>query len=131
MKKKLVGLLAAFMLVAAFFVTSASPAHASTKVYGSVECGSGHNIEGLWVAASSGTSGWAIMNYPGNTHYNISWSYTLSSGNSYSVHVGCGGTPGNWAVTSTSEIYSGNSYNLICHDGKPSGLPPAYWYRCA
>lgn len=130
MKKKLVGLLAAFMLVAAFFVTSASPAHASTIVGGSLTCLSGLPVEGVWIDASSGSDGWASMNVPGNTSSTVSWHYTLTSGNTYYIHSGCGGTTQHWTTLVYSNQRTGNSGGLLCYD-YTYGVPSQYQYKCA
>lgn len=107
---------------------AAAPAGASTGVSGSVSCVSGNNVEGIWVSASSGTSGWATMNVPGNTSSYVSWHYTLTSGNSYFVHVGCGGSTNNWAVNTYSGTKSGNSNGLLCYDTPADGDP--YYGQC-
>lgn len=86
----------------------------STYVSGTVQCLS-MNVEGVWVAAQSGTSGWASWSATSNPTI-ANWHYTLSSGNSYSLHVGCGGSPQSWAVTTYSPVVSGSGHTFLCWD---------------
>ena len=116
------------LLGMAGLIGTATPAVANTGVGGSVSCLSGNNVEGIWVSASSGTSSWAKMSVPGNTNSAVSWSYTLTSGNSYFIHVGCGGNPNNWAVNTYSGTRTGNSSGLICYDTPVDGDP--YYGQC-
>lgn len=115
--------------VASLAVAAAPEAMASTGVGGSVSCVTGRAVEGIWVVANSGGSNWARMNVAGGTSSAVSWSYTLPNGGSYSLHVGCGGSPSSWASTSTSGNYSGGSGGMLCYDLRYE-VPSNLQYRC-
>ena len=103
----------AAMVAAATLTIAVEPASASTTVGGYVECVSENSVVGVWVDAASGTDGWATRSGSG---YYQHWQYTLTSGNSYSLHVGCGGSSSNWrwAVNCPSAT-GGHSFNV--YDG--------------
>ncbi len=103
-----------FSAVAVF--AAAQPASASTVVSGFVECVSENPVVGVWVDAASGTDGWASTSSTGLDYYKH-WQYTLTSGSSYQLHVGCGGTPAKWEY----QVYcptatGGHSFNVYDPD---------------
>lgn len=129
-KKRLLGLgLAVLAMVGLTLTTAVSPASASTSVSGSLSCVTGRNVEGVWVAASSSTSGWATMDKASGSSPTVSWWYTLNNGGSYHINVGCGGTPQNWASSSSSYTTSGNLPDLICYDTTYE-VPAGYQWTC-
>ena len=79
-------------------VAMTTPASASGA--GSVNCSynSETNIVGVWVQVTNGTSGWASRwnNGYGGNYYSY---YEIDNGKSYSLHIGCGGTPSSWHKT--------------------------------
>lgn len=88
------------------------------SVTGTVVCESGRPVVGVWIAASTGQrdSGYAHLggSYPkGST---VTYSYQLASGESYSVHVGCGGRASDWASSNYSPLLHARSENLRCDD---------------
>lgn len=91
---------------------------ASYGVSGSVSCLSGSAVEGIWVSASSGTSGWATLSAASGSSSSVEWWFTLSSDTSYFIHVGCGGSPQHWLPSGNtySSTRRGNSPDLICYD---------------
>jgi hypothetical protein len=95
---------------------SAPAASASLNVSGHVECLS-MPVEGVWIAANSGGSGWASWSRAPSDPEEASFSYNLPNGGSFSVHVGCGGSPQNWAVATYSyNSVSGSGHNFYCYD---------------
>ena len=91
-------------------------AFASTTVRGDVTCLSGAPVEGVWVVASSGGSGWASYYYEGSDWYK--YSRVLPYGGWYSLHVGCGGSPSYWALSLTT-AYTTRTYGTVeCDDVK-------------
>lgn len=48
----------------------------------------------------------------------VNFSYTLSNGGRYQVHVGCGGTSQKWGSNIKSDYVSGNR-NFVCNDVQP------------
>lgn len=126
--------LTALAAAAALFLTGtlvgAQPAAAATNISGSLSCASGRPVTGIWVNATSSTDGWAPKTPGGGTSSTVSWTYSLSAGGSYKLHVGCGGTTQNWASTSYSATISGNAHSMICYDTTGS-VPVAGWlYTC-
>lgn len=107
--------LAAVTTITAPVVVAATPASAATTVTGTVYCDDNANVEGVWVVAPSGVSGWAAMDHSGGTVQRVGWSYGNTNGGSYSLHVGCGGTPSNWAVPAVSGTLTGSGHALTCY----------------
>lgn len=54
----------------------------------------------------------------------VNYSYTLDHGGPYQVHVGCGGTPENWATDLRSDYVTG-SRDFLCND--MNALEGAAW----
>jgi len=90
------------------------PAAASTGVAGNVQCLT-MPVEGVWIAAASGGSGWASWSTHGNPTA-ASYHYSLPHGGKYAVHVGCGGSPARWLLSAYSGFYGGTYNNFLCYD---------------
>jgi hypothetical protein len=90
-----------------------TPASTVVEVSGQVSCTSGNSVEGVWVSALSG-SGYSPWKGLGNGSTSDYW-YNLPTSESYSLHVGCGGTQANWGVADYGPVVSGthNSFNCI------------------
>jgi hypothetical protein len=91
-----------------------SPTAASFKVTGQVSCVSGNSVEGVWVQAGDG-AGWAPWQGLGNGSTS-DWWFTLPKTESYSLHVGCGGTTSSWAVATYSPTVTGAHNSFNCYD---------------
>ena len=85
------------------------------SISGTVECASHADIEGVYVLASSGGSNWASWqaNIGG---WQVRYEYTLPVGGSYSIHVGCGGTPQTYATSDRSPFTSQTIATVVCYD---------------
>lgn len=88
-------------------------------VMGYVECwpDATKPVEGVWIAASSGGSGWAQRHaLPGRP--NVNWfSYTLPYGGRYVVDVGCGGDKAHWEqALGTVTPMQGTGHYITCYD---------------
>ena len=92
----------------------APPPSGPFKISGSVSCISGNGVEGVWVAAGSG-AGWSPWQGQGNGATATFW-YTLPKKESYSLHVGCGGSPSSWKVATYSVTVSTAVNNFACDD---------------
>ena len=77
-------------------IATATPAGASTPIYGTVYCADGLNVVGVWIQAASGGSGFAT--YQAGTAMSA-YHYTLPYGGWWTVHVGCGGSTSSWKYT--------------------------------
>jgi len=86
----------------------------SVGVTGQISCVSGKSVEGVWVSASQG-SGYAPWKGLGNGSTSDYW-YTLPVSESYSLHVGCGGTTSSWAVATYSPTVGGTHNSFNCYD---------------
>lgn len=115
MRKRLLAILSGLLLAVASVVMLAVPAHASTYVQGRILCVSGAPFVGAWVKASNGGSGWADWHHPAGDQKFGDWSYSLPNDGSYQLHIGCGGTPQNWATSSYTSFVSG-SHDFTCYD---------------
>jgi hypothetical protein len=109
--------------LSALALTAAGPASASTGVSGYVECLT-MPVEGVWIDAANGGSGWASWYTSGDAEY-AHYSYNLPNNGSYAVHVGCGGSPSSWAVATHSGYYGGTVNDFLCYD-EPSETPYTY-----
>jgi hypothetical protein len=89
------------------------------EVTGQVSCDSGNSVEGVWVAAATG-SGWASWMGLGNGSTSDYW-YRLPEGEPYALHVGCGGSPSSWRVANYTPPVGGTHNSFNCQDvpGKP------------
>jgi hypothetical protein len=92
------GIAVAFALIASMLGIPA--ASASMTVRGQVMCLDQDNVTGVWIAASSG-SGWA--SWSSINGYTVNFSRGGVSG-SWTVHVGCGGTPSNWRYSPDGKV---------------------------
>jgi hypothetical protein len=95
---------------------SAAPPKApvSYQISGTISCVSGHSVEGVWVQASqgSGYSPWQGIGNGSTSRYY----YTLPSTESFSLHVGCGGTTAAWGISLSTPLVAGPVVNFTCHD---------------
>jgi hypothetical protein len=102
-----IGLLTTSLAIGAFVVL-APAAQASTRISGQITCVDGLGVEGVWIVASNGGSGWASWWAPGMGYANFS--YTLPYGGAWTVHVGCGGTPAHWEYPTNGNSTTTSSY---------------------
>lgn len=86
-------------------------------IAGHVACLSGRPVVGIWVQGdASGDSGWASWQAtPGLPSY-ASFRHESPGGGTYSLSVGCGGTPKYWDVTATSPRARETNRDFICDD---------------
>jgi hypothetical protein len=93
---------------------SPTPKSGSFHIGGEISCISGQPLVGVWVAAAKG-SGWASWIGQGNGS-TATFSYTLPVTESYSLHVGCGGTGSDWQVATYSGTVTRANNNFACDD---------------
>ena len=94
---------------------------------GSATCVNQAPVVGVWVNVSGGTSGWAARSGSG---FAQNWSYN-TQGKSYSLTVGCGGTPSAWRWSTSTPSYSTTWSHVMCFPGGSYGYGTAYVYnRC-
>jgi hypothetical protein len=110
----LVGLAAALGVAA----VGLTPAAAQAANAGTAMCANQDPVVGVWVNVSGGSSGWAARNGSG---YYQSWSYN-TQGKSYSLTVGCGGTPASWKTSTSTPSYRTTWSNVTCFPGWSYGL---------
>ncbi|HET7014729.1 MAG TPA: serine/threonine-protein kinase [Streptosporangiaceae bacterium] len=98
----------------------ASPSSGPFTISGSVSCASGNAVVGLWVAARKGAgfSGW----HGWGNGATATFRYRLPRKESYSLHVGCGGSSSSWQVATYSVTVTTAVNNFACFDvhGQPS-----------
>jgi hypothetical protein len=75
------------------------------------------SVEGVWIAAGKTASGWAKWQAVDSADVAHYW-YWLPHGDSYAVHVGCGGTLPQWATAPDSRVVSGTFNDFVCFDVK-------------
>lgn len=93
---------------------STAPKSTPLKISGSVSCISGNAVVGVYVAASKG-SGFSPWQGQGNGA-TATFHYTLPLKESYSLHVGCGGSPSKWQVADYGVTVSTAVNNFECDD---------------
>ncbi|MEV0129357.1 hypothetical protein AB0H83_12975 [Dactylosporangium sp. NPDC050688] len=117
----------ALMLAAGVAIVGLGAAPASAANSGSAMCANQDPVVGVWVNVSGGTSGWASRSGSG---YSQNWSYN-TQGKSYSLTVGCGGTPQQWAASTSTPYYSTSWAHVICFPGWAYGVGGIYAHdRC-
>src|SRR6266545_1406351 len=102
-------LVAAAVTVGAF-ERSSSPRHL-VLLSGRVTCATGVSVEGVWVQPADGKGGWAQLRRDGPS---AAWQYSLEAGATYHVHVGCGGSPKDWASANYSAPLNSTTTALVC-----------------
>lgn len=103
-------------------LSAAATGTASAANAGSVTCANQSAVVGVWVNVSGGVSGWASRSGSGYQQY---WSYN-TQGKSYSLTVGCGGTPSKWASSTSTPYYSTTWSNVMCFPGWNYGFGTLY-----
>lgn len=82
---------------------------------GSVMCTSGAPVVGIWVGQERSwlyPGHWADRQTTnGKTYYN-----SVVSTERYYLHVGCGGTPQNWKLSTTTGFITADRNNFVCQD---------------
>jgi hypothetical protein len=94
----------------------ASPSSGPFHISGSVSCTSGNAVVGVWVVARKG-AGFSPWKGYGNKSAAAFW-YTLPQKESYSLHVGCGGTSSSWQVA-THSVTVTTAVNIFTCDDVP------------
>lgn len=79
-----------------------------------MSCISGNAVEGVYVVAGKG-AGFSPWQGQGNGATATFW-YTLPKQESYSLHVGCGGSTSSWQVATVSVTVSAAVNNFACDD---------------
>jgi hypothetical protein len=95
----------------------ASPAHAA--VSGTALCDAYNPsipIVGVWINSSNDAhDGWATWSRVSGQPWKATYSKSnIAAGETYKVHVGCGGTTASWNQTAYSGWVTGGQ-NFICH----------------
>jgi serine/threonine protein kinase len=93
---------------------STAPKSTPLKLSGSVSCISGNAVVGVYMAANKG-SGFSPWQGQGNGA-TATFQYTLPLKESYSLHVGCGGSPSKWQVADYSVTVSTAVNNFSCDE---------------
>jgi hypothetical protein len=90
----------------------------STGISGEIHCQTGSAVVGVWVKAENGKDSrwadWKPVNE--NTTATATWWAGLPAGEKYSLHVGCGGSPTQWAAETETGIMSVQKSNITCDD---------------
>jgi hypothetical protein len=109
---------------------TASKAYASTGISGQVQCVDELAVEGVWIQASSGGSGWATLRNVEESGYTKNFSYSLPYGGAWTVHVGCGGSTSDWKYKPNGNSTTRATYqSWLCitpDDGVPWPEPNNY-----
>ncbi len=115
---------------------SAAPSYAS----GTVQCASGNEVAGVWVAAKNGGSNWAKVTKTRGLASHARFEYKLPKGGQYLVNVGCGWKNKSlwdhtkvWKTTNRSVIYVSGARNFLCYDVKayiPKNLSNSVYQTC-
>lgn len=113
--------LSAVVLSAGAIAVGASTASASTGISGQIQCVDELGIEGVWIQASNGGSGYASLQDING--YTKNFRYSLPRGGAWTVHVGCGGSTSHWKYTPDGNTTTTRTYqSWLCvtpDDGVP------------
>ena len=93
----------------------------SIPITGKVSCLGNEQVEGIWVDAVNGGSGWADWYETNSNGSEVEFKYVLPNGGAYNLHVGCGGSKQIWKNTYSTETGSGtiqdhNFHFFTCQD---------------
>lgn len=93
----------------------------SITISGEASCIDNEPIEGIWVNAVSGGSGWADKHKTNSIGSEVGFTYVLPNSGTYNLHVGCGGSEQHWNNVDTTENGSGTVQDhtfhfFICQD---------------
>lgn len=107
----------ALAIAAGVSVFAAGPANAA--VSGSVTCdtySSTYKVVGVWIDSTNNAhDGFASWSPYAGAPWTASYSKgNIAAGESYKVHVGCGGTTSSWGQTAYSPFVTGG-HDFICH----------------
>lgn len=107
-RRSMIGLSSVALVVA---MSVLNPAEARAAASGSVDCGNGQAVQGVWMNAGN-KSGWArITAASGFGPNHVNWYRAEVSQNSwYSIHVGCG----SWSPTYVSDYTNVHSGDFVC-----------------
>jgi hypothetical protein len=98
---------------------------------GTVECASGRDVEGVWIETRDG-AGWAFPSSNPHQKNISSFKRPLPHPEIYGVHVGCGGSPDNWASTNYSNsVSTGEFSDFICYDTPAASTARHRLGKCA
>jgi hypothetical protein len=104
------------------------PADAAVGISGQVQCVDELSVEGVWIQANSGGSGFAALRNVNG--YTKNFSFALPHGGAWTVHVGCGGSPSAWRYTPNGKSTTTATYkSWLCitpDDGIPWPYPDNY-----
>lgn len=97
-------------------------------VIGTVSCRSGAPVTGVWVGWIEAINWGAFAESPTQGPRPGEWEFVAHTPvvPTWTVHVGCGGTPAVWAVRTQSGPFAANPIRLVCDDS-PGQLGPG---RC-
>jgi hypothetical protein len=96
--------------------SKASPTASVFHVGGQVSCRSGGPVVGVWVQTTRSADARFADWKPVGSRSTANWSTSLPRNESYSLHVGCGGTPAKWSTSDTTGVFSGASNSFSCDD---------------
>lgn len=119
-QRRAAAVLAAVGLVFGLALAWAPAAGAANS--GTVTCYNQASVVGVWVTVNGGTSGWAARSGSG---FQQRWSYN-TQGRSYKLTVGCGGTPQQWAASTSTPVFSTTWSNVACFPGWGYGFGTIY-----
>jgi hypothetical protein len=110
-----------FAAVGTVAVARAAMSDQPYSVEGKVMCLNHLGSVGIWVNVDDGPGFWAGLH---DVDVADGWAWTrfsarIPNGGNYSLNVGCGGNPQNWAMTAHSESLHATSVDLICNDIPP------------
>lgn len=100
---------------------AAKTGESASHVSGSIQCQVG-GVEGIWIQAANGGSGWAPWVSSAARPSYATYSYTLPYGGPYSAEIGCGGTSSTWGVVEYTGFHDGTVNNFYCYDQRGSSL---------
>jgi hypothetical protein len=99
-----------------------SPAPKET-VSGLVSCRTGRSVVNVWLAEDTGVGLYVTKGTDEESRSTTAYRATIPKGVTYQLHVGCGGSPQNWAMSASSINTTAVSLTVKCDDVRGD---PAY-----
>lgn len=91
-------------------------------IEGTVSCANQARVVGVYINIDSGHDGFAEHTATSQPHV-ARYSYRLDKGSNFKIGVGCGGSPGNWKDSISSDYVPSEDHDFICYDGRDGEHP--------
>lgn len=115
--KPVTGLIAAAAAVLTLVALYDLVPEPQVTIAGTVTCANAARVVGVYINSDSDQDGRTDPITASRPHV-ASYSYRLDKGSKFKIGVGCGGDPGKWKDSISSDYAPSEDTNFICYDGR-------------